>query len=440
MNFIKSLLITIILTLFVTSVSWAQGGKIVGKITDSETGEPLIRDGVLIQGTSNGASPNVEGEFTILNVDPGQVSLRASYVGYTPMTVKEVIVRSSLTTEQNFELRPESFEGEEVVVTAERQAIIKDLTSSESRVSTEEIESLPVQEVGQVLELQAGVTTGDGGEIHIRGGRSSEVSYVVDGVRVTDGYDQSQGLRVENESIQELNVISGTFNAEFGQAMSGVINVTTKSGGNDFEGSFRTFTGSYLTPDSDLYPALPNEVSEIASVDGADQVNFQGSLAGPIIEDKLTFFVTGRRFVNDGWLWGRNAFSPHGPLLPVIEGDEQTFEQGITRVPIDNPVNKFQERVDPSKPWITIVDTVGGDILYTDSGVRDSSFVQLNDFETWSGQTNIEYRMNKKVKFNLIGLFGREEGGTFNHQAQLVAKGRPDFVRKNYNLNLIRLF
>ena len=436
MKFIKSLLILVTASLLLTAISYAQGGKITGKIVDSETGEPLIGASVLIQGTSKGASTNVEGEYTILNVDPGQVTLRASYVGYTPMTITEVIVRSSLTTEQKFELRPQSFEGEEVVVTAERKAIIKDLTSSESRVSSVEIESLPVQEVGQVLELQAGVTTGDGGEIHIRGGRSSEVSYVVDGVRTTDGYDQSQGLRVENESIQELNVISGTFNAEFGQAMSGVINVTTKSGGNDFEGSFRTFTGTYLTPESDLYPALANDVSEIASVDGADQVNFQGSLAGPIIEDKLTFFVTGRRFVTDGWLWGRNAFSPHGPLLPVIEGSQQTFEQGITRVPIDNPVNKFQERVDPDKPWITIVDTVGGDILYTDSGKRDSSFVQLNDFETWSGQTNIQYKPSSKLKFNLIGLIGRETGGTFSHQAKLVAKGRPDFERTNYSLNL----
>lgn len=436
MKFVHSLLFLILFSLSFTGMTFAQGGKITGKITDAETGEPLIGASVLIEGTTQGASTNLEGEYTILNVDPGTKTLRASYLGYSPLIVKEVIVRSSLTTEQNFALRPESFEGEEVVVTAERKAIIKDLTSTESRVSTEEIESLPVQEVDQILELQAGVTKGDDGAIHIRGGRSSEVSYVVDGIRVTDGYNQSQGLRVENESVQELQVISGTFNAEYGQAMSGIINVTTKSGSNEFKGSLRSFTGSYMTPNRDLYPALANNFGEIGQVDGADQVNFQGSLSGPIIKDKLTFFVTGRRFVNDGWLYGRNGFSPHGPLLPIIEGNERTFEQGITRVPLNNPVNKFQERVDPNLPWFTAIDTVNGDLLYTDSGVRDSSFVQLNDFETWSSQANIEYKLNKKVKFNLVGLFGREEGDVFSHQAKLVAKGRPEFVRKNYSINL----
>ena len=101
-----------------------------------------------------------------------------------------------------------------------------------------------MQEVTDIIKLQAGVNVSNDGNIHIRGGRASEVSYVVDGISATDGYDRSQGIRLENESIQELQVISGTFNAEHGQAMSGIVNVVTKSGSNTFDANFRVWGGS----------------------------------------------------------------------------------------------------------------------------------------------------------------------------------------------------
>ncbi|HCD53050.1 MAG TPA: TonB-dependent receptor, partial [Balneolaceae bacterium] len=216
--------------LLLPAVLFAQSGKITGKILDADTKEPLIGATVGIQGTTKGAIADIDGNYLMLNVPPGTYVLEARYIGYATVVVQEVIVRTDLTTTQDFELALESFEGEEVVVVAERQAVIKDITSSEARVSSEEIEKLPVQEVTDVIQLQAGVNVGNNGAIHIRGGRASEVSYVVDGIRVTDDYDGSNGVRLENAAIQELQVISGSFNAEHGQALSGVVNVVTKSG------------------------------------------------------------------------------------------------------------------------------------------------------------------------------------------------------------------
>ena len=96
-----------------------------------------------------------------------------------------------MNTEINAELQSETFVGQEIVVQATKDVVIKDLTSSEARVSRDQIEKLPVQEVCDIIQLQAGVTVGANGAIHIRGGRSTEVAYIVDGVRVTDDYDRS---------------------------------------------------------------------------------------------------------------------------------------------------------------------------------------------------------------------------------------------------------
>ncbi len=404
----------------------AQSGKITGKVLDAETGEPLIGATVGIQGSTKGAVVDVEGNYLMLNVAPGTYTLEARYIGYATLTVQEVIVRTDLTTEQDFDLQPESFEGEEIVVVAKRQPVVKDVTSSESRVSSEEIEKLPVQEVSDVIGLQAGVSVNNDGGIHIRGGRTSEVSYVVDGIRVTDDYDRSNGVRIENESVQELQVISGSFNAEHGQALSGIVNVVTKSGGNKFDGSFNAWSGGYLaTSQPDLYDGIGTTFDNL---NPNRMYNLSASISGPIIKDKLTFFATGRRFENKGHLTGRNAFSPHGQF-------RDTLALGTD---FDSYRTIYNERVDFSKPWYS-VDTVnfqGNEMLVlTDDGTRDSSLVNMNQYESTSFQGNLEWRFSSKLKFNLIGSAGFEEGRGYNHQNRLVPLGSPTNFRNNYSLN-----
>ncbi|RMH61802.1 MAG: TonB-dependent receptor, partial [Bacteroidetes bacterium] len=221
-------------------------GKIAGRVVDAATGEPLPGVNVLIEGTTQGTATNIDGEYVIIGVRPGVYTVVASFVGFATERREGVQVNVDLTTTVDFQLREEVFEGEEVVVTAEQISVRKDLTSSEARVTAETIDRLPVQEVSQVLSVQAGITDRGGG-FHIRGGRTSEVTVMVDGVPVTDSYDGSTSVQLENEGIQELQVISGTFNAEYGNAMSGVINVVTKEGrGDRVGGSFEVYSGSYV--------------------------------------------------------------------------------------------------------------------------------------------------------------------------------------------------
>ena len=227
-------------------------GKISGKVVD-ENNQPLIGCNIVVKGTSLGAATNIKGEYFILNIPPGKYDLTASMIGYGTVTVEGTLVMVDLTAKTNFFLKPETIEGDVITVTAEKPTVRLDQTSMSAVVSSEDIENLPVTDVGDVIELQAGIVRDPNGGFHVRGGRSSEVSFWVDGVATTDSYDGSSGLEIENAGIQEVQVISGTFNAEYGQAMSGIVNVVTKDGGLNYEGNLDFFSGGYHTNHSNLY-------------------------------------------------------------------------------------------------------------------------------------------------------------------------------------------
>jgi hypothetical protein len=191
-------------------------GKIAGKAIDSKTKEPLVGVNIIVDGTKTGASTDIDGNYNILNLSPGVYSLRASAIGYRPVTVSQIKVSIDLTTRIDFSLSDVTVElGQEVLIVAQRPIVQKDLTSTSSKISADQIKAFPVEDVAGLVNLQAGVVEG-----HFRGGRSGEVLYLIDGIPVSDSYSGGAGVSAENQSIQELEVISGTFNAEYGQAMS----------------------------------------------------------------------------------------------------------------------------------------------------------------------------------------------------------------------------
>ncbi|MEX1055293.1 MAG: carboxypeptidase-like regulatory domain-containing protein, partial [Rhodothermales bacterium] len=320
---------TLILMLLLAYPAVAQTtGKITGTVTEEGTGDPLPGVNVVIEGTTQGTATNVNGEYVIIGVRPGSYTIVASFVGFAVERKEGVQVNVDLTTTIDFALREEVFEGEEVIVTAEAVKVRKDLTSSEARVTAETIDRLPVQDLNQILEVQAGITERNG-ELHIRGGRSSEVTVMVDGVPVTDSFDGSQAVELENAGIQELQVISGTFNAEYGNAMSGIINVVTKEGRNDrIGGSVQAYSGSYLVPgdggrefllgvDQSSYTSrgIPYREADVYSylpVNATHYYNLAGSLEGPVLSDRVTFFGHARYFNNNGWLYGANIYETDG--------------------------------------------------------------------------------------------------------------------------------
>jgi outer membrane receptor protein involved in Fe transport len=285
---------------FVPSLLSQTTGKISGKIIDSYSKEPLIGVNVIIEETVIGAATNMNGHFDILNVPPGIYVVRASMIGYTPVRVTDVRVSIGLTTEVNFELTESAIElREEVVIVAQRPLVQRDLTATAARISSDEIKMLPVEDVQSLVNLQAGVVDG-----HFRGGRLGEVLYMIDGIPVTDVYTGNAGLFLETNAIQELEVISGTFNAEYGQAMSGVVNQVTRDGGRRFEGDISLYTGDYITNSDGLFVNL-------GGINPARTYDAQASFSGPVkVLPNVFFIVTGRKYYNDGHLYGRRYFMP----------------------------------------------------------------------------------------------------------------------------------
>lgn len=281
-------------------------GKLVGKVTDKANGEALIGVNIQLMGTSLGAATDMDGTYIILQISPGNYTVEIQYLGYRTQKIENVSISIDLTTQLNIELQSEAMEFDEVVmVIAEKELITRDMTASQSVVGEKEIEALPVQELEDVLVVQAGVTQGRDGGLHIRGGRSEEISYMVDGVQVSDGYSGAMAVEVENNSVQELQVITGTFNAEYGRALSGIVNIVTKDGGDQIRGSAILYAGDYYSTSTDIYP-------QIDDFDPIGTFNAQFSLDGPVpfTNKKLKFFVTGRYFKDDSYINATRLFNP----------------------------------------------------------------------------------------------------------------------------------
>jgi len=280
-------------------------GKIAGRVTDGESGDPVIGAAVMIEGTNLGAAADINGDYFILNVAPGEVTLRVTAIGYAPKTIQGVRVITDQTATANFVLGVEAITTGEVVITAERKLIENDRTFATSTVGSADIQALPVTNLGQVIEIQAGVVDG-----HFRGGRSNEVMYLVDGISVTDAYDNSQGTQVDNNSVQELQVISGTFNAEYGQAMSGIVNIVTKEGASDYHGTVSTEFGDYVSTHTGTW-------MNIEHLSPMDIQDYNATLYGPVpFINKLSFYGSLRYLDDDGWLYGErrwDVFYPNNP-------------------------------------------------------------------------------------------------------------------------------
>ncbi|MFC1484036.1 TonB-dependent receptor domain-containing protein [Candidatus Neomarinimicrobiota bacterium] len=217
------------------SIQGGIGGKLSGRVA-SELDEPLIGANVVVVGTSLGAATNPQGEYFILNIPPGRYSVMISMMGYKTHRQEEVLIISDFTTTLDARLEQTTLEAEEVVVIAKRPLIQKDATSNVTVVTGDEIVNMPISDLQDILAIQAGFTTDADGDLHVRGGRSREILYIIDGMVVKDPLSGDFTGIVSQNAIQELTVISGTFNAEYGEAMSSVVNIVTREGTQKFQG------------------------------------------------------------------------------------------------------------------------------------------------------------------------------------------------------------
>ena len=307
----------VIITLFITGCLFAgTTGKIAGKISDARTGEALPGVNVQIVGTALGAATDGDGVYIILNVPPGLYELSIDYIGYKSVKVTDVRVNVDFTTRVNQQLSTATVEGEEEVVVGERNPLVRqDLTNTVVAVTSEQIDALPVDQLREVIRLQAGIVEDNNGNLHIRGGRSNEIAFQVNGISINNPFGNTQGVGLATNAVEEVSVSAGTFSAEYGNALSGVINFVTKDGGANYDFNLRGWTGDHISGNDDVF----------FNIDERDPFNnsrYEWSLSGPVplFGDKLTFFTSGVYQEDNGHLYGIRLYTPDDLLF--LDGDQ----------------------------------------------------------------------------------------------------------------------
>ena len=255
-------LLFLLIICFSTSAFAGVTGKITGLVRDKKSGEPLVGANIMVAGEMFGAASDVDGRYFILSIPPGTYTLSVSMIGYGKVAVEDVRVIIDHTTTVNIDLEPQAIDmGQEVVVTAQRPVIQKDITNSTQFVELEELTHLPVTDAKEGLMIQTGIfldplpmvagLNGQGrGEprYSIRGGGQGEVKWFIDGVRssslIEGRADQGGSFTdVNMHAISEVQLITSGFNAEYGEAQSGIVNVVTKEGGDKYSLSFEYIHG-----------------------------------------------------------------------------------------------------------------------------------------------------------------------------------------------------
>ena len=331
---LTSIALGIFMLIFLFSTQSYSGttGKVAGFVRDGETGDPLPGVNVILDGTTMGAATDLEGYYFIINIPPGKYKLKATMMGYQVQTV-EISIRVDLTTKINFNLRPTVMDlGETVVVTAERPLIQPEVTSKRATITADMIQNMPVRTAQDIMTMQSGVIMMDEGhkiagfetrgidQVHVRGGRSGEIAYMVDGMYVEDAIYAGMGTSVNREAIQELTTIIGAFDAEYGEAQSAVVNIITKEGGTKFNivSEFNTSEISGLFSDAD-------------NVRDAHQTI--GSISGPVPFIKgMSFFFSGEQAFRRPYYY---KFDNHTynttPLNNIIDDPNNPLYQKIAQ-------------------------------------------------------------------------------------------------------------
>jgi outer membrane receptor protein involved in Fe transport len=376
----------LLLFILLTNIYGGTTGKLTGKVIDAETKEPVVGANIILAGTNFGAAADLDGYYFINSISPGTYSVIISSIGYNKVTVERVIIKIDLTTQLDVELTSTSINLGEVIIQAKQPLITKDLTSTSSIVTAEDIKLMPVESIHQVINLQAGVVNG-----HFRGGRSNEVAYLIDGITVNDAFNNGLSVQIENNSIRQMEVISGTFNAEYGQAMSGIVNIVTRDGGQKFEGYASAYLGSYLTNHSDIFYNLTKP-----SIDGPKDVQF--NFGGPTkLIDGLTFFITGRYFNDNGHIYGKRVYNVN---------DDRPF---------------FPDPMDQTN--------------YINLNSGDGEYVAMNPYEKKSLNGKLTYSIpNWKFSY---GIFWDDNWNKYyNHGYRWT----PDAIKNHYRTNTVHNF
>jgi outer membrane receptor protein involved in Fe transport len=367
----------ICIALLLTNLFAQTTGKIAGEVRDAANGEPLAGVNIVVEDTYLGDVSALDGSFYILNVPPGNYTISFEMIGYETLKIENLKVSVNRTAYAEAVLKQTILEEEVIVVQADKIAIKKDQTGSMKTVSSEDISLMPIENVNDIVNLQAGVVNE-----HFRGGRKTEVSYMVDGLQVDEVFDgEGTTVTVEADAVSEVEVITGNFNAEYGRAMSGVVNTVIKDGGPDFQVSASAAAATYLTSHNDVFIGLKK-------IDPARNQDYKFSISGPVYQDKILFYINTRYQNNKNHL------------------------NGIRRFNVDDFSDYSDEMF-----WIT-------------EAYGDGKYVPMNDSKNLSLLAKLTFKLRNNLKTSLMYTKNDDEWNDYNHTYKYVPDGVPTTHRE----------
>lgn len=416
----------IIITLFFQFSSLFAGitGKLAGTVLDAETGEPLPGVNIIIENMYIGASTDMDGFFTILNIPPGEYIVEASFIGYRTEIVENVIISVDRTSALNFKLKTESLElGDEIVVVATREKVRTDVSFTQTSITAKDVKVLPAtSDIRETIEFAPGVYRNDRGQIEIRGGQMDEVGVYVDDISMQNASTGVGVMNLPKGAIQEIQVVRGGFNAEYGQAQSGIINIVTKSGQQYYSGSIVVSAG--LSQQKHFGPNYfsPENYYHVGRFLEMDRVTKKMSWLGDDSE----------REIFGGWnnIWSDSLKDSYSQSLnrPSQYGNspEEALEIWKWR-------HRPQEYSD--EPDLNIDGTLTGPVPFTNNKV---DFVvaghynrsiypfrfQQKDYTEFSGNWKLNYRLNNHVRISYHGILSKMEGSSYRKGSTRIADPR----------------
>lgn len=348
-------------------------GSVSGKITDAKTNEELPGVNIILKGTYHGAATDLSGRYKIESINPGSYTIEISYIGFKTMQFTGIRIEAGKTFQLDVKLEESVLTlDQDIVVVGDKPLLDVEETQSKRTISREDIEIAIVENVTDLVTQQAGVIKSDNA-IHIRGGRSYENAFLLDGVSVQDPLAGTGfGLQLSAAAIEEVDVITGGFNAEYGQATSGVVNVRTREGGSRYSGfisykrdnfgaktsphvfNLDIFEANFSGPEpiiSTILPALgiyiPGELTFFTNFYGGLSDGITQGYYKPTASQLYSSTFYGTRFApraENSWFWLGKLTYKYSPTLKF----NYSFNQSVNINQNSQSLQSNLEYVEPS--------------------------------------------------------------------------------------------
>ncbi len=433
------------LTLIVLSfnvVSYAQSrSRIQGTVKDAKTGEVLPGVNVFLVGTSLGAVTDLDGHYFIVNVPVGSYDLRVSMIGYAATVVKDVLVSIERVSTEDISLEPAEIKTGEVVITAQRNELHKEVSGTQMVATSAEIlNTSGVREINTFLEKLPGVSVDVNGYLTIRGGSADEVGTMVNGLAYDNPAVGNSETSLPLSAIEQVSVMSGGYNAEYGNFRSGLVDFTTKTGTTDaYHGTLtasgdqshmRRFGNSLYDPhNSILSPYLDPAVafqgtttSQGLTVQGWDSAAATYNRGKPLNQQasplELYLLTSWMTMTVPDYAGIEKQMAVNPTILGSMTKTQADSMLNATRSAFINHANKesgSDYNLDGGfgGPVPLIGEVLGGATFYVSNNTKNTNYIEpvtLNSDFTSTSLLSIKSTPSAAISLTLNGLWRREIG------------------------------